>query len=46
MRSGMIGIIVFSVLLFPVLPYRAVVAGPGERATRSGEYRTVTFYVA
>jgi len=46
MRSGMIGIVVLSILLFPSLPYRAAVAGPGDRATRSGEYRTVTFYVA
>lgn len=46
MRSGMIGILVFSVLLFPALPYRAGLAGPGKQATRSGEYRTVTFYVA
>jgi len=46
MRSGMIGIIVLSALLFAALTYRAGLAGPGEQTTRSGEYRAVTFYVA
>jgi len=46
MRSRMIGIVVLSALLVPALPYRAGLAGPGKQATRSGEFRAVTFYVA